>query len=817
MPGATPAPMTRTITATTATSGTTTGTDDATVSTQTPEGEPVMFELQINGVARGEIIVLFGEDTASTRTGPLWLSAPDFAALGIDAGVLPRAQAGGADYVRLEASPRVTIALDPDALRLSLTFAAELLGRQTIDLSTGADLPPGPALPAHGWVDYDLGLRADRARRVLSADTAFNLAFAGWSLRSEHAFVADGGHVAPFRWRTFAERDWPQAMVRLSLGDLPASRLPFGRSGAVSGVRVARRFDLRPGFSAPPTFAWSGTVDTPTTADIYLDGSLLRSVPIAPGRYDLRELSYFSGLHDVRVVLADAFGARREIVVPHYFSDAPLRRGLHEFEYTLGVPRDATDAAGDPLLTGWHRYGIHDRATVGVGVEATRGYRAWSAESAFVLGPAGTLRALYARSATDDAALGDVGPDDVANAAMAVAAGVTPDSGRALSVDYGFTTGGLSVTLGEWRRSAGFGRLPGSVPILPGLIPTRRTSLGFSTGLPNRQSISVSLGREVREDGATTHQFGLRYSARLFDRVAVGARFTRSRGDAGTTDEAELRFQVDLGRGWSGGASVARAAGSDRQQLGVERGLPGEGGWGLRGTLEREGDSRRAEAMARRDVAFGELALQLRQRQDRSGSGTAIGAQFAGALVLAGGSLRATRPIREGFALVETGGLRDVRVYRNNTYVGRTDDDGRLLLPGIAPYIRTQVRLDDRDIPIEVQLDTVSVDAVARSRIGVAARFRSVRIVSAGGRLRFAGGEGEGGAIASAVLRTVVDGREVRTSTGPDGDFYLDGLAPGEFVLDARNASRHCRAVIRVDADAPAFTELGEVACAPVP
>lgn len=758
-----------------------------------------MFELFVNGVRRGEIVALVGEDDVSVSDGPRWLSASDFAGLGIDPGPLPHGRLGDADYVRLSPSKTVAIALDTDALRLSLTFAPELLGRQVIDLSSGADVPPGPALPAHAWVDYDLGLRADRSRRVLSVDAAFNVAAAGWSLRSEHAIVADGDTVSRFRWRTFAERDWPHAMVRLSLGDLTPSRLPFGRSGTLGGVRVARRFDLRPGFSAPPSFAWTGTVDAPTTANIYLDGALLRTVSIAPGAYDLRELSYFSGLHDVRIELSDAFGGRRDLVLPHYFSEAPLRRGLHEFEYSLGVPQgggSGARAASDPVFTGWHRYGFTDAATGGIGIEATRGYRAWSAEASLVLGHAGTLRGLFARSA-------------------AQARGEAPVAGSAMSLDYAFTAGGLDLSLGTWRRSPDFGRWPGASSPIAALAPTRGAQFSASMGLPRRQALSLSLGRESGERGPATDRLGLRYSARLFDRVAFGARFLRSRTAGRDSNEAEIRFQMDFGHGWSGGVDAGRASGRDRLALGVERGIPADGGWGLRGTLEREGDAQRLEGAARRDFAVGELSAQVRQSRSAAGTGAAVGVQFGGALSLVGGALRATRPIREGFALVEAPGLADVRVYRNNTFAGRTDAQGRLLLTGLGPYVRQQVRLDDRDIPLEVQLDAMSIDAVARARIGVGARFRVVRIVSAGGRLRLAAPDGA--PLASAVLQTVVDGREVRTSTGPDGDFYLDGLAPGEFELQVRNAAHDCRATLRIDAAAPAFTDLGEVACVPRP
>jgi len=763
-----------------------------------PRGEPVMLELMVNGVRRGEIVVLIDVEGTPDPAGPLWLAAADFRALGIDPGPLVEARRDDAAYVRLQPSSTVGIALDTDALRVSLTFDPSLLGRRVIDLSTGGDLVPGTSLPAHAWLDYDLGLRADRDRQVVSADLAFNLAMAGWALRSEHTATADADGVSSRRWRTFAERDWPQAMVRLSVGDLTPSRLASGRLGASTGLRVARRFDLRPGFSAPPTFAWSGMADSPSTAEIYLDGALLRSVRIPPGAYDLRELSYFSGLHEVRVVVSDAFGARREIVLPHYFSDQPLRRGLHEFEYTLGLPRDpSADRAGavDPLFTGLHRYGLTDAITVGAGAEATRGYRAWSTDLAFVLGRAGTLHAQHARSAT-------------------VHADGREDEGAMSSVDYAFNAGGFGVSLSHWRRSPGFGRLPDDGPRLIDGLPVQRTGLGVSMALPGRQSVSLTAARESRADGSpATTQYGLRYSARLGNRIALGARATRRVQDGRGENEVQLRLQFDLGRGWSGGIEAARAPEGDRIGLAAERGMPAEGGWGVRGLVERERDTQRVEVMARRDVQVGELSMQLRQRQGRAGSGASLGLQFGGALSLVSGDLRATRPIREGFALIDTAGLADVRVYRNNMLAGRTGADGRLLLPGLAPYIRNQVRLDDRDIPIEVQLDAVSMDVTARARIGVDARFRATRIVSAGGRLRLA--TADGAPIASAVLRTVIEGREVTTSTGPDGDFYLDGLAPGEFVLEARNTGVSCRARLQVAADAPAFTDLGALACAP--
>lgn len=762
-------------------------------------GEPVMLELYVNDMRRNEILALIDTagdalaDAGSKTVTRLWVSARDFEALRIDAGELQRADIGGETYVRLTTSERLAIALDLDVLRLSLRFAPELLGQRTIDLSTVSDLPPGPALPAHAWLDYDLDLRVDRERWSGSADIAANVAFAGWTLRSEHAIVTGAKGTASERLRSFAERDWPQTMVRVSLGELPASRTPFGRIGPMTGLRIARRFDLRPGFGSAPAFAYDGTVDLPSTAEIYLDDALLRTVRIDPGRYDLRNLTYFTGLRDVRVVVSDASGGRREILMPHYFSDGLLSRGTHEFEYTLSPSGPNTGESRGPALTAWHRYGINDRLTVGAGGEATRSARAWSADFAAVLGRVGTLQGQYAR-AFDSRAGGE--------------------GASAMTLRYGFVVNAFSFSLGEWRMDPGF-RLreetPSAIATVSPLVALTSADLSFA--LPRRQSLSLSAARERRDGAQDTTRLALRYAVRPTGRMSLGARFWRSRTGGRDANEAMISMQFDFGGGWSGGLEQERSAGRDRRAIAVERGSPQTGGWGVRARIEQDDRSARLETMARRDFAFGEFGAILRHRQG-TGGGPMLGLRFGGAVVAAGHRLHVTRPVREGFALVDTGGLAGVRVYRNNTLAGRTDADGRLLLPGLGAYMRQQIRLDDRDVPIEVALDAIAVDAVPRSRIGIGVRFPSRRIVGAGGRLMFSS---EGGAVpvASATLSTTIDGAQVRTSTAPDGEFYFDGLAPGEFVLEARNATISCRATMRIDASAPAFTDLGEVTCAP--
>ena len=74
-------------------------------------------------------------------------------------------------------------------------------------------------------------------------------------------------------------------------------------------------------------------------------------------------------------------------------------------------------------------------------------------------------------------------------------------------------------------------------------------------------------------------------------------------------------------------------------------------------------------------------------------------------------------------------------VYQNNQLIGKTNDNGFLLLPALAAYTTNQIRIDDRDIPLERQIKQVTTSLVPRTFTGAFARFESRRVVSVSGRL----------------------------------------------------------------------------------
>jgi outer membrane usher protein len=156
-------------------------------------------------------------------------------------------------------------------------------------------------------------------------------------------------------------------------------------------------------------------------------------------------------------------------------------------------------------------------------------------------------------------------------------------------------------------------------------------------------------------------------------------------------------------------------------------------------------------------------------------------------------------------------------VYHNSQLAGRTGSDGKIVLPSLAGYTSNQIRIDDRDIPIEIELDKVLKEVAPRSNAGVRVEFVSRTVAAIGGTLVVARDAGQQ-AVASAQLTvTRLDGESepVQSSTDGQGGFYLDGLAPGRWRILAVNRTTRCSVELDINKSSVAFTDLGDTLCIP--
>jgi hypothetical protein len=104
-------------------------------------------------------------------------------------------------------------------------------------------------------------------------------------------------------------------------------------------------------------------------------------------------------------------------------------------------------------------------------------------------------------------------------------------------------------------------------------------------------------------------------------------------------------------------------------------------------------------------------------------------------------------------------------------------------------------------------------------RGGAIAEFPAPRERRIGGRVVAAEGSPalEGQTALDAIVRIDHTAGAIETWLGVDGAFYVEGLAPGEYVLDVRTGDFRCTARLQIpDVDAP-VVKVGDLPCVPAP
>lgn len=758
------------------------------------QAEAVIMEADVNGVRKGDVVVFLpGEGNPA-----LWIKATDFARLGIGLKDLEKRQFGETAFLRLSDRPNLGIRIDMDQLKLTLEAAPALLGMEVTSLSGSANLRVSPPPGTHGFINYSLATQqSDNTPARLAGEIAGNLAVGEWVLHSEHSLSSGNDLPRQRRLKSFVQREWPDNMIRMSLGDVAAPSGVFGRAGPMGGINISRVFELQPGFVRAPTLSYAGSVTVPSNAEIYVDGAKLRTVPLKPGLFEFRDIYYFAGLRNVEIAVVDATGRRQVTAIPYYFTDLNLATGLHEFSYSLGrMRRDQTTGAAyeDPGIAGFHRYGLNNALTAGVSGESFSGYTSFSGTLTSRLASAGAVTATLANSSSK---AGNI-------------------QGSATLVGYAYAGGPMSFAASMLRQSRNFAHSRGSSVVLLSPNALRdKVSTNFNFAFDSRQSAGIDFSQTSTYESGSTSVLSLRHSLRISQGVSLLTSVARRNEPGGAGLEINLGFSINFDGNWSINARIETRDGQNTESVRASRAAPAADGVGGNVALTRTRAMEAIEGFAQYNAPAGILTGSMRQ-VNSPGMPPAGGSELrvSGGLAFMDESFYASRPIDQSFAVLDVAGLQGVRAYQNNQYIGRTRADGKLIAPSLGAYTANQMRIDDRDIPMDISLDRVADTAVPRTLMGSLVRFAFKRISSAGGHLVMRT-SGNRIPVESARLEARNGDFMAASTTGPDGDFYLDDLAPGEYRLLAESATTRCRARFVLGEKQGPFTDFGDIDCEP--
>ena len=180
---------------------------------------------------------------------------------------------------------------------------------------------------------------------------------------------------------------------------------------------------------------------------------------------------------------------------------------------------------------------------------------------------------------------------------------------------------------------------------------------------------------------------------------------------------------------------------------------------------------------------------------------------MAGGIGILDRKVFAAPPIDSSFALVRVGEVPGVRVMQENVDVGRTGDDGTLLVPRIPANVPVKLSIDPLTVPFDNSLPTTEQTVITLARTGVVARFDSrrqhnvlVRLVQSDGTPVPEGAE------------AVVIGRPERFPVAFGGEVFVADFE-GRHELEVAYDGRRCRVTVEVERTAPVVAEVGPIVC----
>ncbi|MDC1509682.1 fimbria/pilus outer membrane usher protein [Oceanospirillaceae bacterium] len=648
----------------------------------------------------------------------------------------------GEDFYALDALEGLTYKLDESTQALAMQVppglfdATRLMGEETIfSAPTLASLG--------GFLNYDVF--ANHAQGQTNTNGLLELGgFGSWGTAQTSILALDlNGQASAIRLDTTWTQDQPMQLNSLRFGDATSGTSSWGGAVRFGGAQWATNFSTQPSLISFPLPGISGEAALPSTVDLYVDSALRMRRQVPSGPFSIEDLPVPSGQGDARIVVRDMLGREQIITQPFNTNSQLLKQGLHDYSYEVGFVRRNfgidSNNYGRLVAVGTHRLGLTEQFTGEVHGEFLGNQQTVGLGGVLTLPSAGVLSGSFAASHSDK--------------------GV----GGLLGLRFRRQSRSFSFGVNTQLASQPFVKLG----MQPEELAPRQTSQAFA-------NLSTT------DYGA----FSARYTQQAFydqeDKTIVSGSYARKIGSLGNLSMSMMRFlsgnaetvvslNFSMLLGNRTNANISTTAKQAKLQLG--RSVPAGNGVGY-SLVAGAGDSDARQAELNMQNQVGSYSLGASQTNGQ----TAFRGSANGGIAFLGGSAFLSRRISDSFAVVQVPGYSGVGVYANNQLVARTDANGSALLPGLRPYQKNTVRIEQADLPLDAQIDAVQLDAMPYLRSGLLLKFPVKR--SRGALLTVVLENGDplpAGALAQ-IIGDSVDENGVFPA-GMGGELYLTGLA----------------------------------------
>ena len=749
-------------------------------------GQQYMLELVVTQGERGNIVPV------ERKNGDFWLRNGDLQRAGIPAEKLQGQQ------IAVSQLSGVKVEYDERRQRLLLTVPPAWLPEQTIGQAQSGPRYPGRASNG-ALLNYDFyATRSDNAGSRLSSWNELRLFGPAGQFSTNGVYTqqleggASGQQEGYIRYDTWLSNENENAALSWRAGDVITDALGWSNSVRLGGVQIARDFSVRPDLVTYPLPAFNGQAAVPSSVDLFINGYRSAQADVQPGPWSLTNVPFVNGAGDAVITTTDAVGRRVTTTLPFYVSSSLLKQGLSDYAFSAGAIRENYGVKnfdyGAAAASGSWRYGVNDWLTLESHAEGSNDV---------AMGGAGGL-----------VKMGSLG---VVNGALAQSQ-MAGKPGTQYSWGYQYNNSWFSLGTQHTLRSADFANLA--------LVSSRGDSANTSYSLARRSAqytASVSLDRYgslglayldiAGSAGDRTRLWNLSWSKNLWGNSSlyISASRDREQGDW----SGAISLIIPFGEQSSASVSIERdQQGRNNQRLYVSSAMPTDGGFAYDASWARQGGDSG-------DYRQGSLRYRNNKIDTSAGfygddDNTTQWADFTGALVLMDDRVFAANDINDAFVVVKTH-YPDVTVRYENQSMGRTDNDGYLLVPSISSYYGAKYDIDTLDLPADMTAPKVEQRFAVKRKSGYLLNFPVERLRAASVVLHDS--DGQPLPVSSQVLRP----DRATEYVGWDGIVWMEDLGASNPIRVVTPDGRQCETTLAIENGQPkALQTYGPLTC-PLP
>jgi outer membrane usher protein FimD/PapC len=778
--------------------------------------ETIIVNVVLNQVPKGELFVTLTDD------GDFLIKTSDLQSMGVSGPFLQSVTIEDEAYVSLKSFSDISFVYDEKKLSLEITAAPKLLPKQILDFAPKEPLTVYYPKDSSAFLNYRLDYVTGNSFtfKGFNFTNELGVRIGDFLLLSDSYFTDNNENSRFIRLSSRLIYDRRPEMQRLTLGDFTATSGNLGTDLILGGISLSKVYRINPYFINRPTAGLSGLAPLPSDLEVYLNGTRIRTERLAPGEFELRNITGYGGASDVQVIVRDPFGREQLINYPFYFTDITLKKGLHEYSYNLGVIREDYGVVGNSYgklaFAGFHNYGFTDFLTLGLRGEWAGSVFNMGSQASFLIPTAGTVTASLSGSYDGKGSSGVAGllgwsfrgENDV-SARLFV---------KGVSSDYA-TIDPLSSTLKtEYEADAG---------------------IGYSNRLLGSFTIDFASYRTYQGDATRTVTAS--YSRNLANNINLNASFRRKL--APTSDnEFFVGISYYPGRQINLSANYRRAGEANTETLVLQKNQPIGEGLGYNVAVERTDadsyDVTRVNPSIRYNAPFGVYAVDYSWLDTNSGSSQYSRFSASGAIAYLGNTLGVIRPVSDSFALVKVGEVAGVGVNLNNQMMARTGSSGKAFIPDLGSFNYNQVSVTDKDIPMDYLLSAKLKYISPPFRSGSCVNFDAPKVQAITGTVSARIGT-EMKPLEYDVISVTVNGVPITLQTGSGGEFYLDNytlggtdgpdsqdlgcsaldrtgasaIKPGTYTATVDHEGRSCTFSFEIPRAYEMILELGQITC----